>query len=41
MTWLATPLIQSMLTKVAERDKQWMQTLDEVITKLRELRELT
>jgi hypothetical protein len=38
---LATPLVQSILMQAAERDKRWMRTLDEVITKLRELRELT
>jgi predicted nucleic acid-binding Zn-ribbon protein len=38
---LATPLIQSMLTEASEQDKRWTQRLDEVITKLRELRDLT
>ena len=46
---LATPLVQSTLTKATQQHKQWMRrktkssvafcTLDDVITKLRELRE--
>ena len=36
---LATPLVQSTLTTATHQHKQWMRTLDEVITKLRELRE--
>lgn len=35
---LETPLVQSTLTKAAQQHKQWMRTLDEVITKLRGLR---
>ena len=34
---LATPLVQSTLTTSEQQHKQWMRTLDEVITKLREL----
>ena len=47
---LATPLVQSILTTAEQQHKQWMRrktkssvafcTLDEVITKLHELREL-
>jgi len=36
---LATPLVQSTLTTAEQQHKQWMRTLDEVITKLRGLRE--
>ncbi|MDE0555376.1 MAG: hypothetical protein OXI24_14230 [Candidatus Poribacteria bacterium] len=36
----AQPLIQSMQRRSAARDKNWMQRFDEVIAKLRELREL-
>ena len=36
---LATPLVQSTLTTAEQQHKQWMHTLDEVITKLRGLRE--
>lgn len=38
---LATPLVQSTLTKSAQQHKRWMRTLNEVINKLRELRKLT
>jgi phage shock protein A len=38
---LETPLVQFTLTKAAQQHKQWMRTLNEVITKLRELREST
>lgn len=38
---LATPLVQSIITKSTHRHKRWMRTLNEVITKLRELRELS
>ena len=33
------PLVQSIWSRSAAQDKKWMQTLEEVITKLRELRE--
>ena len=33
------PLVQSIEARAAAEDKKWMQTLEEVITKLRELRE--
>ena len=33
------PLVQSIGARAAAEDKRWMQTLEEVITKLRELRE--
>ena len=33
------PLVQSIGARAAAEDKKWMQTLEEVITKLRELRE--
>ena len=36
----AQPLIQSMQRRAASRDENWMQRFDEVIAKLRELREL-
>ena len=36
---LATPLVQSTLTKTAHKHEQWMRTLNEVISKLRDLRE--
>ncbi len=36
---LATPLIQSTLTKTGKQHERWMHTLNDVITKLRELRE--
>ncbi len=36
----AQPLIQSMQRKAAARDENWMQRFEEVITKLRELKEL-
>lgn len=35
----AQPLVQSIWSRAAAQDKKWMQTLEEVITKLRELRE--
>ena len=35
----AQPLVQSIWSRSAAQDKKWMQTLEEVITKLRELRE--
>lgn len=38
---LATPLVQSALTKAAQKHERWMCTLNEVISKLRELREST
>lgn len=38
---LATPLVQSTLTTAAQQHERWMRTLNEVITKLRELREAT
>ena len=36
----AQPLIQSMQRRSAARDENWMQRFDEIIAKLRELREL-
>jgi len=36
---LTTPLVQSIMTTEGRRHKRWMRTLNEVITKLRELRE--
>ena len=36
----AQPLIQSMQRRSAARDENWMQRFDQVIAKLRELREL-
>ncbi len=36
---LATPLVQSTLNKAAQQHERWMRTLNEVIVKLRELRE--
>ena len=35
----AQPLVQSIWSRTAVQDKKWMQTLEEVIIKLRELRE--
>ena len=35
----AQPLVQSIRSRAAAQDQRWMQTLEEVITKLRELRE--
>lgn len=37
----AQPLIQSMQRRAAQRDENWKQRLEEVVTKLRELKELT
>lgn len=35
----AQPLVQSIWSRAAAQDKKWLQTLEEIITKLRELRE--
>ena len=37
----AQPLIQSMQKRTAARDENWQQRFEEVVTKLRELKELT